>query len=55
MGSHFVPALYNQIKLEMIEEEDKQKLIQETVSAGLGERARKHKKAIQAEMQRRED
>ena len=55
MGSHFVPALYNQIKLEMIEEEDKQKLIEETVQSGLGDRARKHKRAIQAEMQRRED
>jgi len=55
MGTLFVPALYNQIKLEMIEEDDKQKLIEETIHSGLGDRAKKHKKAIQAEMQRRED
>ena len=55
MGSHFVPSLYNQIKLEMIEEEDKLKLIEETVQSGLSDRAKQHKKAIQAEMQRRED
>jgi hypothetical protein len=41
--------------LEVIEEDDKQQMIQETVALGLSDRATKHKKAIQAEMQRRED
>jgi len=31
MGSHFVPALYQQIKLEMIEDDDRTKLIEETL------------------------
>ena len=55
MGSHFVPALYEQIKLEMIEDVDRSNLIEETMSMGLTNRAIKHKMAIQAEMQRRED
>ena len=31
MGSHFVPALYDQIKLDVIEEQEQQQVIQETL------------------------
>lgn len=55
MGTHFVPALYQQIKLEMIEDDDRNKLIEDTLEQGMERRALNHKKAIQAEMQRRED
>lgn len=55
MGSHFLPALYQQIKLELIEDNDRSELIEETLSTGLTNRAMNHKKAIQNEMQRRED
>ncbi len=55
MDTHFVPALYQQIKLEMIESGDRNKFIEEVVDVGLVGRALSHKKAIQAEMQRRED
>ena len=55
MGTHFVPALYQQIKLEMIEDKDRNQVIEETMQRGLVNRALSHKKAIQAEMQRRED
>ena len=55
MGSHFIPALYQQIKLEMIEGKDRGNVVEETLSQGLSTRAISHKKAIMAEMQRRED
>ena len=55
MGTHFVPALYQQIKLEMIESGDRNKLIEDCVQVGLVGRSLNHKKAIQSEMQRRED
>jgi len=35
MGTHFVPALYQQIKLEMIEDDDRNKLIEKTLSEGM--------------------
>jgi len=46
MGSHFVPALYQQIKLEMIEDDDRNKLIEDTLQQGMNRRAFNHKKAI---------
>lgn len=55
MGNHFVPALYQQIKLEMLEQDDKTAFIERSLSSGLSARALIHKKAIQSEMQRRED
>ena len=55
MGTHFVPSLYQQIKLEMIEDNDRNKLIEDTLHSGMTKRAINHKRAIQAEMQRRED
>lgn len=55
MGSNFVPALYQQVKVEMLESEDRNKLIEETMQIGLMNRAAAHKRAIRAEMQRRED
>ena len=55
MGSHFVPALYDQIKLDVLEEKEKQQVIQETLQSCMQDRATKHKAAIKAEMQRRED
>jgi hypothetical protein len=55
LGTHFVPALYHQLKLEMIQDEDRTAAIEETLQVGLVGRAIRHKKAIQAEMQRRED
>lgn len=55
MGTHFIPALYEQIKLEQIEEVDRNAVIEETLAEGLNDRATKHKAAIKAEMQRRED
>ena len=55
MGTHMVPALYQQIKMELIEEDDRTEVIEDTVQIGLAGRALNHKRAIQAEMQRRED
>lgn len=55
MGSHFVPALYDQIKLDVIEEQEQQQVIQETLQSSMADRATRHKAAIKAEMQRRED
>ncbi len=55
MGTHFVPALYQQIKLEMIQDKDRNQVIEDTLQRGLVNRALAHKKAIHAEMQRRED
>lgn len=55
MGTHFVPSLYQQIKLEMIEDKDRNQLIEDTLTEGLRLHAHTHKKAIQREMQRRED
>ncbi len=55
MGSNFVPALYQQVKVEMLESEDRAKLIEDTLQIGLTNRAAAHKRAIRAEMQRRED
>jgi len=45
MGSHFVPALYQQIKLEMIEDDDRNKLIEDTLQQGMNRRAFNHKKS----------
>ena len=39
----------------MLESEDRNKLIEETMQIGLMNRAAAHKRAIRAEMQRRED
>lgn len=55
MGTHFIPALYQQIKLEIIQDEDRTEVIEDAVQIGLAGRALNHKRAIQAEMQRRED
>ena len=41
--------------MELIEDNDRSELIEETLTAGLTNRAMNHKKAIQNEMQRRED
>lgn len=46
MGSHFVPALYQQIKLEQIADKDHNEVIEDTVSIGLAGRALNHKRAI---------
>lgn len=39
----------------MIEDNDRNKVIEDTLQSGMTKRAINHKKAIQAEMQRRED
>ena len=39
----------------MIEDNDRNKVIEDTLHSGMTKRALNHKKAIQAEMQRRED
>ena len=39
----------------MIEDKDRNQLIEDTLEQGMSKRALNHKKAIQAEMQRRED
>lgn len=46
MGTHFVPALYQQIKLEIIQDKDRNQVIEETMQRGLVNRALSHKKAI---------
>ena len=43
MGSQFVPALYEQIKVEIMEEFDKTELIEEAVTEGLSKHSKKHK------------
>ena len=55
MGYHLVPALYEQIKLEGFEDEDRKDVIQDTIQVGMVSRSINHKKAIQAELQRREE
>ena len=55
MGTHFLPALYQQIKLEILEDNDRDAAIQDALQVGMINHALRHKKAIQAEMQRRED
>ena len=55
MGSHFVPKLYQQIKLDSIDDDKKTEQIESLLSTGLEKRVIAHKKAIRAEMQRRED
>lgn len=39
----------------MIQDDDRNKLIEKTLAEGMSLRANNHKRAIQAEMQRRED
>ena len=55
MGTHFLPALYQQIKLEILEDNDRNALLGDTLQVGMVGRSLRHKKAIQTEMQRRED
>lgn len=55
VGTHFIPALYQQLKLELIEDQDRTMCIEDTLQVGMVSRALKHKQAIMAEMQRRED
>ena len=55
MGTHFLPALYQQIKLEILEDNDRNALLDDTLQVGMVGRSLRHKKAIQTEMQRRED
>ena len=46
MGTHFLPALYQQIKLEILEDSDRNTAIQDTLQVGLVGHALRHKKAI---------
>lgn len=55
MGTHFVPYLYNQLKVEQLQDQDKAEAVEKILTTGLTARAINHKKAIRAEMQRRED
>ena len=55
MGTHFLPALYHQIKLEILEDNDRHAAIQDALQVGMVSHALRHKKAIMAEMLRRED
>ena len=55
MGTHFVPQLYNQAELEMTESNQRTQIVEQSLQNSLAIRANKHKNAILAELQRRED
>ena len=55
MGTHFTPLLYTQAELELEESKDRTAVVSDSLMTGLAQRAIKHKKAIEAELQRRED
>lgn len=55
IGSKFVPQFYQQIKIELLEDKDRNAQIEDAIQVGMVSRALRHKQAIQAEMQRRED
>ena len=46
MGTHFLPALYQQIKLEILEDNDRNTAIEDTLQVGMVAHALRHKKAI---------
>ena len=50
IGSKFVPQFYQQIKLELLEDKDRNAQIEDAIQVGMVSRALRHKQAIQAEM-----
>ena len=55
MGTHYLPLLYNQSEMELIETSERTQVVQDALQTGLSIRALKHKNAILAELQRRKD
>ena len=55
INTHFIPLLFNQAELETVESQERTQVVDDAIISGLESRASKHKAAIKAEFQRRED
>ena len=55
MGSHLIPLVYAQAELELKESDDRKTTFDAQVSAAVSGRANRHKQAILAHLQKKED